>query len=139
MIGGVDVVLWVRDDIPATDVIFRCVRHHWPKLVFQDAEEDSMPYSAQSSQWLPRPAGPEFFIYRDEEAARSWDAQGATPDNANTMLYVILGKRRQAKTGLKSLTLVCGDLTGDMRRIVDEIAASFRDSVEGLRYPAEAA
>src|SRR5262245_26301105 len=132
MIGGTDVVLWVREDVPAADVILRTVRRSWPGFVFQNADDESAPFAPPTGPWLPRPSGREFFVYRDERAARAWDEHGATPENTNTMLHVILGNRRQPGTDLKSLTLVCGGLTGEMKTIVDAITAGLRDATESL-------
>jgi hypothetical protein len=136
MIGGTDIVLCVHEDIPTADVIFRAVRQHWPAFVFQNADDESAPFSPRTELWLPQPSGPEFFIYRDEQAARNWDEDGATPENANTMLHVILGKRRQPQSGLRSLTLVCGTLTGDMKVLIDDIRAEV--TLESLARRVEA-
>jgi hypothetical protein len=131
MIGGTDIILAVRRNIPAADVIFRTIRRHWPNFVFQNADDDSAPFTPQVGPWLPQPSGREFFIYRDADAARSWDAYGATPENRNAMIYVILGKEPPPGADLGSVTLVCGDLTEEIRTILDEIARGFTDYMEG--------
>src|SRR5262249_6183460 len=113
MIGGTDIICPVRSDIPIADVIFRTVRRYWPRYVFLNAEETG-PFTPWAGAGLPRPSGREFFIYRDEEAARSWDEQGAVPENANTMLHVILPPERAPLPALAEVTLVCGELTGEM-------------------------
>ena len=73
MIGGTDIELTIPSDVPAADVIFRTVRRHWPNFVFQDADDETAPYAATTDGMLPKPAGPEFFVYRDKQAALSWD------------------------------------------------------------------
>src|SRR5437899_2528389 len=107
MIGGIDVVFWVPENMPASDVILRSVRRHWPGFVFQNAE-DPAPLPKTENHWLPEPSGREFFLYKDNDAAISWLENGAVPENLGTVLYVILGNRHQAELGLRSLTLVCG-------------------------------
>ena len=52
----------------------------------------------------------------------------AIPENTNTMLHVILGNRRKPEAGLRSLTIVCGDLSGEMKSMIDEIEIAFREA-----------
>ena len=144
MIGGTDLICPVRGDIPIPDVIFRVVRRYWPGYVFQNADDESGPFTPHAGPWLPRPSGREFFIYRDEQAARSWDEHGATPENRGTMLYVILPSEQSLIASPTSVTLVCGELTGVMGDLVREIQSMFQDSIEGLSswfvpFPLEAA
>ena len=134
MIGGTDVIFWVRDDIPAADIIFRTARRHWPDYVFQDAD-DPEPITPNPGRWLPEPSGPEFFIYKDEAAALSWDEHGSTPENDDAMLHVILGDRRRPELGLRSLTMVSGELTGEVEAIINELRVAFRVASESLRWP----
>jgi hypothetical protein len=131
MIGGTDIELTIRSDIAAAEVIFRTVRRHWPNFVFQDAEDETVPYTVPTDGILPEPAGPEFFIYRDKQAALSWDKLGADPENFNTMLHVILGEEEPADSGMRSLTLVCDDLVGEMRELVEDIETGFEHVTSG--------
>lgn len=144
MIGGTDVICAVRSDIPIADMIFRTVRRYWPQFVYQDADDETGPFTPHQGPWLPRPAGQEFFIYRDPKAARSWDRYGATPRNVNTMLYVILPREQGFVPTVTSMTIVCGELSGEMGELMQEIQMSLRESVESLRsrfipFPQEAA
>jgi hypothetical protein len=127
MIGGTDTVLWVSEGAPAADIILRTVRHHWPDCVVQNADDD-VPLPHREGGWLPEPPGREFFIYKDDAAAANWLEHAAAPENVNTMLYVIVGKRRKPDLGLRSLTLVCGDVAGTMRTIIQDIIAGFQVS-----------
>jgi hypothetical protein len=120
MIGGIDIELWVRDATEAINLILRTVRRHWPRSVLQNAD-DRTPFSPGASDQLPTPSGRGFFIYRDAQAARSWDKHGAIPENSNTMLHVILGGRVKSRSNLKSLTLVCDELTGEMQHLIEEL------------------
>jgi hypothetical protein len=134
MIGGTDVVFWVRDDLPAAELILSTVRRHWPQFVFQNAE-DASPLPAPNGSGVPQPSGREFFVYKDGSAARNWQEDGAVPANANTMLHVILGHGRKPEAGLRSLTLVCDEQTGEMNSIIDDIKRTFRDATD-TRHPA---
>src|SRR5262249_23662827 len=129
MIGGTDVVFWVRDglQLEAADLILRTVRRHWPALTFQNANEETATPLPNTDGYLPKPTGREFFIYRDRQAALSWDEHGAIPENRNAMLHVLLGKRGQPDSDMKSLTLVCDELTPDMRSLIDEVKTGIDD------------
>jgi hypothetical protein len=123
MIGGVDVVFWVRDERAAVDAILRIARRHWKDYVFQNAD-DLAPLPRIDDSRTPVPSGDQFFVYRDAAAAASWEDQGAVPENANTMLHVLVGKRRQPGTHFRSLTVVCDELTGEMADMIAEIRAA---------------
>jgi hypothetical protein len=137
MIGGTDVELWVRDHSEAVDMIFRTARLHWPHSVFENADDAELRFMRPTGLGLPKPSGREFFIYRNEEAARSWSEHGGIPENANTMLYVILGERLKAEVGLKSLTLVCTELTGEMCEIISELRTGLEDLNSNFSPPYE--
>jgi hypothetical protein len=115
MIGGTDVILEVSAGAPVADVVFSVVRRHWPNCVFQDADDESGPF-APPDIWTPRLISREFFLYRDSQAARSWDEHGAAPENHNLMLHVFVPDERESM-----VTLVCGDVTGEMKQIIREI------------------
>jgi hypothetical protein len=124
MIGGSDKVLWVPEKAPAAKLILKSVRRHWPKFVFQDADDD-LPLDPAKLPSLPVPKGREFFLYRDMKAAKEWLKSGATLKNKNTLIYVILGKRRKRDLGLRSITLVGGAWTGVLGTILADIQAAF--------------
>jgi hypothetical protein len=124
MIGGTDIICSVSPETPAVDVILRTVRRYWPHSVFQNAD-DPTPFVPDNGQWPPHTPSREFFIFRDEQAARSWDELGADPENVNTMLHVLLpGTEGKAPP---SLTLVCDHLEGEMGAIVRDIQAGLTD------------
>ena len=131
MIGGVDIVFWVPDEGAAVDAILRVVRRHWKDYVFQNAD-DPRPSPRPPGNWLPTPSGRQFFLYRDDAAARSWNENGAIPENANTMLHVLVGNRWQPGTHFRSLTVVCDEVAGEMESLLDEIRMSLADQIEKL-------
>ena len=88
MIGGRDIVLSGPTRPDEAERIIRTLRPIWPNLVVQDATADE-PYDHDE---LER-AGPqlrEFLVYRDTSAFSSWAEHGATPDNTDALLHVIL-------------------------------------------------
>jgi hypothetical protein len=125
MIGGMDFVFWTPDQDAAVRDILRIVCRRWKDYVFQNAD-DLAPMPPLPPGILPTPTGDQFFLYRDESAARSWEEFGAIPENANTMLHVLVGKRRQPGTDYHSLTVVCDEAVGETREILDEIEAALR-------------
>jgi hypothetical protein len=124
MIGGSDKVLWVAEEAPAAELILRVVRQHWPRFVFQNAD-DAEPMDATKSFGLPQPAGCEFFLYRTAEAAQDWLQSGATDDNKDTLIHVILGTRRKPDLGLRSVTLVGDDWTAELATILVDVQTAF--------------
>jgi hypothetical protein len=123
MIGGSDIVLWVDENAPAAEVILRVFRQHWPDFAFQNADDDQP--LAPSASGHPQPSGREFFVYRTLAAAQEWLQSGATEANKNTMIHVIVGNRRKADSGLRSVTLVGDDWTGELAAILMGIQAGF--------------
>jgi len=140
MIGGTDVVLEIGPGVAAADAILRAVRRHWPHCVYQNADDETAPF-APVADWPPRSVEREFFVYRDEDAARDWDAEGATEANHNTMLYVILPDESPAPSDRPTVTVVCGEPTGDVKAILEDIETSLRldraggNGVGGVRGP----
>jgi hypothetical protein len=133
MIGGTDVVLKARADFPVADLVLRTVRRHWPDFVIQDADDATRPFTPRNGVWLPKPTGREFFLYRDETAARNWDEFGATSDNGNSMLHVLVGRCPDAAGVLRSVTIVCDRVADDVAAIIEEIRGGLNDSIYGLR------
>jgi hypothetical protein len=122
MIGGTDVILEVKPGVSPADVIFRVVRRYWPQCLYQNAGDESAAQPVPPGTTLPT-LEPEFFLYRDEEAARSWDEFGATPENGNSMLYVLLPEPTVEAPGSPTVTVVCGELVGEMRAMMAETLA----------------
>jgi hypothetical protein len=120
MIGGTDVVLEVKPGVSPAEVICRVVGRHWPHCVYLNADDESAPLPLPKGTTPPGLA-PEFFLHQDEESVRSWDEFGATPENRNTTLYVLLPKAGSPEP--QELTVVCGELVGDMAALMAEIEA----------------
>lgn len=121
MIGGTDVILEVKPGVSAADVIIRVVRRHWPHCLYQNADDEGAPLPVPDA--TTPPVEPEFFLYQNQDAARSWDEFGATPENQNSMLYVLLPKATDENSGSAEVTVVCGELVGPMAALMTEIEA----------------
>jgi hypothetical protein len=128
MIGGTDVVLEIGAGVQAADVILRAVRRHWPRCVYQNADDESAPFTHYDGEWPPQAVDREFFVYRDEEAALSWDADGATPENDNAMLYVIVPEEPADRTTIPTLTVVCGEPSGEVKAILEDVKSSLKEN-----------
>ncbi|HEV3164273.1 MAG TPA: hypothetical protein VGZ22_09605 [Isosphaeraceae bacterium] len=137
MIGGIDLEFLVRGEVPVADIILRTVRRHWPEYIFENAD-DPEPAPLYPRWPLPNPTGTEFFIYRDPRAAKSWARYGATKKNAGLMIHVLLGEQQNPPGEFHSMTIVVGDLSGEIKDIIDEVEIAFRDATESLcelNYP----
>ena len=121
MIGGTDIVVEMRAGAPAARVILQTVRRYWPHCVYKDAADETVPVEMPDEAWPPQLRGRQFFLYRDEDAARSWDQHGAIPENDNLMLHVILPDAAAAYSVPSRLTLVCGEPVGQIGAMIDEI------------------
>ena len=126
MIGGLDIILQAPSERKAMELILRTVRRHWPACLFEDAEAETEAWSPCPEGWLPDPSVREFFLYRDEKVASSWEKHGASPKNANSMLHVLLGKRRKSSAPSIEITLVCDEEAGEMGEILSEIRSGLK-------------
>ncbi len=124
---GVDVRLQTPDHDAAVDAILRIVRRHWPAVVVQNGD-DAEPLARRPDGFLVKPTQRQFFLYQDDAAYQAWAELGAVPENANTMLHVVLG-RQLDRVKATSLTLVCDDLMGEMGAMVGEVRDALEDQM----------
>lgn len=111
IIGGHDIILPLGWEPADRDRILRFFRHVWPDGVFEDALGG---YAGTFSEALRfAPASREFFLYPSQEAWASWESDGATAENEDTMLHVVGAD--------DSITLVIGQTAGRLRGIVAEL------------------
>jgi len=78
-IHGNDIVVDVPDSQPVRDLVAMTIRLNWPHCVL-------------------RQDGNDYFFHENEESVKSWDEEGWSGTNRDTMIYVI--------HGTKSMTLV---------------------------------
>jgi len=104
-IGGTDVIIPHRRLPKETveEAALEVIRGYWPNLTVERAER---PLDYQI----------DVFVYENEAAERSWNAEGGTDANAGNMIYLILGA--------DELTLV--------HDYNDEIAEAVSTKVKGL-------
>ena len=121
-IGGIDVVLQVVDpSVPIADIILQAARRLWPGCVVQDADQSQTFGNDDPNLWLNGIASREFFIYRNLDAAISWNQAGGTLENQQTMLHFLIGGRAADNPCVRELTVVVGALTEEMARFVDDL------------------
>jgi hypothetical protein len=116
-VGGVDVVI-EGEGCPGEGLfIVGCLRAHWEHLVVQDAEADYTVGSHDPAIGAMR----EFFVYRNPDAFDSWEHDGATSDNRDAMIHVLIGDR--------STTLVAEGAQVDVVRALCRTVLARRESL----------
>lgn len=91
MIGGADLVIdgptWPED----ADFVVRSLRSLWPDAVLQGVNERA----ARSIRSIRFPVGTpaEVLIYRDPDSFVSWDTHGATEDNQDALVHLIVSPK----------------------------------------------
>jgi len=118
MIGGIDVRVPTLGAADALCVAVRAIRQSWPRAVFENGVTGE-----RYDRFSQIPFGPieELFVYRDSVAADAWDAQGATPALANTMVHII------ADGDL--MTLVVDDRDAAMNELIDAVQSAMTDNI----------
>ena len=127
-IGGIDVVLRVKPDVPVADIILRVTRRLWPECVFQDADQSQILDNYDPTVWLYGTASREFFIYRDRDAASAWGQDGGTPENQHTMIHFLIGGGSTPTNPLREVTVVVGELSGQMASFISDLKQAVRRS-----------
>lgn len=88
MIGGADIVLHGQTKAHDTDLLVRSIRREWPSAVIQRADEDeAIPIR---NFRFPIIGSAELIVYRDSGSHQSWTSNGATADNQDTMIHLIV-------------------------------------------------
>jgi len=121
MIGGTDLIFSVRRADFDIRSVLEAILDLWPHAVFEEADGEGTQPLAEVCGRKVFPSE-EFFISRDAAAAKSWDEQGATPENANDLVHILWGQP-SGPAGQPQLTVVVGSLTDEMIRLRDAIHA----------------
>jgi hypothetical protein len=88
MIGGADIVLHGQTKAHDTDLLVRGIRSEWPRAVIQRADEDD---GIPIRDFRFPVIGPtELIVYRDDASYQSWRSKGATADNQDAMIHLIV-------------------------------------------------
>jgi hypothetical protein len=90
VIGGTDFVLPGKPIRDEAFFVLRALRAEWPQLVVQEADQSVTEPVGSPNLW--KRALREFFVYRSAADHASWQQQGATAENGDTMMHVLLTK-----------------------------------------------
>ncbi len=116
-VGGIDLVLNTPRSSFDLNVVLAVLLDFWPDAQIEDADGPAFRPLREVFQsdrpWHSR----EFFVYRDTASAASWTANGATSDNRNRMVHVLI---QDAPEGVKT-TLVVDELWDEMLAISGEM------------------
>jgi len=118
MIGGIDIQLstWAGDE--AVQVAVRAIREHWPRAVFENGDSGDR---YDDFGQIPFGELDEIFVYRDNDAATAWDAEGAVPRLSNTMIHVIGDD--------DIITVVVDENDATMQDVIATIASALNDVI----------
>ena len=119
MIGGVDIIFQTNlGTADALDLCARAIVTHWRGALVQDAITAKL-YTRYPE--VPFGNSPEFMIYRDDAAFKSWEELEADPSNENTMIHLLSYRDGQ-------VTVVVDDAAAaEMRGILETIRGYLRD------------
>src|SRR5262245_20821461 len=112
-IGGVGVVLLAPAGERLGEIILTAFRRHWAQdpCFFQDAGDQGQIRPFEDPWvWKVETTSREFFVFPNEEAAKSW-AEGPTRENINQMLHFLIGDGKPENRGDVEVCLVCDKLT----------------------------
>jgi hypothetical protein len=70
-------------------------------------------------------------VYRDGDASKDWESEGATSANVNTMLHFIVGRPDEEKA-LREVTVVCDQLDEAMQQLISELATQLQSLPEEM-------
>jgi hypothetical protein len=99
----------------ALDAAAHAIFRRWRRAVIQTI--DGTVFATLGD--VPLSSSTELFVYRDLSCLRDWEASGATPANAATMIHLVADG--------SGLTIVVGDPR-------DRVAAGVLDEVEWTRF-----
>jgi hypothetical protein len=120
MIGGEDIVLSIPNRPHYLTLILQALSSAWPGAQFQLAESVSaVPFGKFV---LPTTGLGEVFIYRDAGSYAAWSQRGATVQNQDAMMHVIVEPN--------SITIVVDRLDSNLGKIARELL----DSVPRNRF-----
>jgi hypothetical protein len=112
MIGGVEYQIPSRAGESSVKVAVSVIQRKWPRAVFENGETGERYNDIRK---IPFEDLREIFVYRDLDAADTWDRDGAVPEDANTMVHLI------ADEGL--ITMVVDEKDAVMDEIRSAIAS----------------
>lgn len=124
IVGGNDIVIEAAPDAWAGELIVARIRRLWPDAWVEDVDGDkAFPIDSAEVRQLAAESR-QFFVYEDRAAADAWEQRGGTPDNQDRMIHVMLNDPPAG--GMRSITLVVGAITPDLRQLLDDLAVSLK-------------
>jgi hypothetical protein len=126
-IGGIDVLLHAPAGECLADMMLRACRELWgnSEPFFQDGEATEVRSLNDPWVWRVGTTSREFFVYRSRADADSWEAEGAIPGNANTMLHFLIGDPVPEDPRLVEVAVVFDKWTPEIRRLIGDLKTRF--------------
>ncbi len=125
MIGGIDIPIPTTAGRTSLEAAVRAIRQKWPTSVY----ENGLTGDPYSRFWdIPFGGAEEIFVYKDSDAARLWDAEGAVDEALNTMIHLIIEH--------DWLTVVIDEKTAEMVQILALIRSALADEILNVKEAA---
>lgn len=133
MVGGTDVIFETARQGFDPRAILDAVVELWPDGLFRKAEEESA--CRLTAVLADRGAGGwrEFFVYKDQASADSWDREGWTEEHSDDMTHFLVVE--DTRPDKLQLTLVIGSVTGETVRLIAAVYDALRRMAMGERGP----
>ena len=127
MLGGYDVLLLAPSGECIADAILRACRSHWQGsvCVFQNTEETTEHLFSDPWVWNVGTSSRDFFVYRDQDAAASWEEHGAVKENRNTMFQFLIGDSLDDTPEWVEVAVVFDSYTPIMKRFIKKLHSGF--------------
>ena len=122
MIGGTDTIVARAADEAGRRRILEVVSEFWPAAIIDDARSQQVPVPVCDASASALPV--EILVYETEDWRRSWESLGATDDNADRLLHIVLGAT--------SVTCVVDERSGSQTAA---IAERIRLALESVAAP----
>lgn len=123
-VSGFDLTLSVERGLFDLRLMLEAIQDRWPRAVFQDANEDTVCSLASLLPDSGKLRSNEFFVYRDEDSAQSWNADGKSSPNSNSMVHFLIEDDRLPADRLQ-LTMVVDEVTPEMSELFTAIGSLF--------------
>jgi hypothetical protein len=128
MIGGVDVIFDTGlSSSRSLDIATCTITRLWTSAVFQDAINGDI---FTSQQAIPFESVHELLCYRDAASHQQWDALGAEPSTADTMIHLL------AYDPGRLTVVVDDDKRGDASIFLDALRQVLADRMSPLKNSA---
>jgi hypothetical protein len=126
-IGGIDVLLYAPAGECIADMMLRACRELWAdgEPCFQAGDATEIRSLNDPWVWRVGTTSREFFVYRSRADADSWEAKGAVPANANTMLHFLIGDPVPDDSRLVEVAVVFDKWTPEVRRLIQDLETRF--------------